>query len=294
MSEKLVQGIIPAIPTPISEGRVSQCDVERVVEHAFEAGCSGLYVTGRTGRVGELTLAQRRQMIDATSGIGDSEKPVIVQVGGTTLEDAMSLAKYAEKAGAQAISSMAPCDATDLRAATEHYAKIGGATDLPFLVYWISGQTENVSAEQFLKSMRRVPNFAGMKYTDPDFKKLQDFIQRSEEDKLTILTGPDEKMLDGLKIGSDGAIGATVNIMPRLYSQMYADFHKGNIAAAEQAQAEAAAVIDVLVGNTMVVSGIMNILHEKKVLAGPLQPQDKLPSAQQAALMNMMRDYELS
>ncbi|HCQ04226.1 MAG TPA: N-acetylneuraminate lyase, partial [Candidatus Latescibacteria bacterium] len=63
---------------------------------------------------------------------------------------------------------------------------------------------------------------------------------------LNAITGPDEMCIAGMAMGSDGAIGTTYNIMPRLYVDMYEAFHTGRVPEAMEMQVNANRVIALL------------------------------------------------
>ena len=60
-------------------------------------------------------------------------------------------------------------------------------------------------------------------------------------------------------MGADGGIGATYNVMPKLFTQIYTNFKAGNLAAAQQAQFKANRLIALLI-RFGVVCGIKEIL----------------------------------
>lgn len=64
--------------------------------------------------------------------------------------------------------------------------------------------------------MQDVPNFAGFKFTDKNFYKFQQLMAFGEPLGVNGVTGPDEMMVAGFIMGSDGCIGSTYNIYPKL------------------------------------------------------------------------------
>lgn len=272
-SKKIARGIWPALCTPFGDGDGGGVDSHRtraLLRHLIDAGSDGFFVCGGTGEGRVLTVPERKQMAEVTICEVAGAVPVILQVGATTTDNAVDLARHAASIGSiDAVASVAPEDRpNDLAAAVEHYAAIGAATDLPFYVYWLANTADrSVVAEQYLAAMEGVPNFSGVKFTDHNFYLFQQLIDLSDG-KLNAITGPDEMCLPGMVMGSDAAIGTTYNIMPRLFLQMRKDFEAGNLADAMLAQTRANRVISAL-AKVGVLAGTKAMLGWRGVPVGP-------------------------
>jgi len=296
--KKLIRGIVPALITPFDDdGELATDRVPALVGHLLEAGARGFFVCGTTGEGKAMTVPERKDMVEAAVRDVAGAVPVIAHVGATTTENAVELAKHAESIGADATASVAPIEAPkNLPAAAEHYSAIGAATELPFYVYWVAASADQaVTAEQFLEAMASVPNFAGVKFTDTNFYLFQQLVACSEG-KINAVTGPDEMCLAGMVMGSDGAIGSTYNIMPRLFISMYDAFHSGDIRAAMPKQVQANRVISFLI-RMGVLAGLKAILGWRGIPVGT--PRPPMPSASPEALGELKRfleglDYEVA
>jgi N-acetylneuraminate lyase len=270
---KLFKGIIPALCTPFDEqGELATHRAQPLVRSLLEANVSGFFVCGATGEGKSMTVTERKQMAEVVIREVAGAVPVMIHVGGTSTVNAVELAKHAETLGADAVGSMAPIDAPkDLQAAVAHYGAIGAAIDLPFYVYWVAETADQrVEAEQFLDAMQPVKNFTGIKFTDTNFYRFQRLVDCSGGN-LNALTGPDEMCLAGLVMGSDGAIGSTYNIMPRLVIGMHTAFLRGDIKQAMAAQAKMNRVIALLM-KAGVLAGLKAILGWRGLRVGAPRP----------------------
>jgi len=104
-----MKGIFPALVTPLrADGRVNVETVDALIEHHLNVGVDGFYICGNTGEGIILKRETREHMAkyvcDRVAGRGQ----VIVHVGATVVEEACQLARAAEAAEADAISSMPP------------------------------------------------------------------------------------------------------------------------------------------------------------------------------------------
>jgi N-acetylneuraminate lyase len=266
---KLIRGIVPALCTPFDDDDNLAVDrVPGLIKSLLDANVAGFFVCGSTGEGQAMTVPERKQMAEAVIPEVAGAVPVMMHVGATTTENAVVLAKHAAETGADAVSAIAPIDAPDdFDAALDHYSAIGEATDLPFYVYWFpSSGDRSMTAERFLEGMERVKNFVGFKFTDMNFYLFNRLVD-SSGGRLNAITGPDEMCVAGMIMGSDGAVGSTYNIMPRIFIEMHEAFHSGNIQAAMDAQVKANRVLSVLI-KVGTVSAIKQILAWKGTPVG--------------------------
>jgi N-acetylneuraminate lyase len=170
-TEKLARGIWPALCTGFDDTaeHVATDRIQALLRTLMDVGSNGFFVCGGTGEGRFMSVPERKNVAEVSAAEVAGAVPIILQVGGASTEDAITLAQHAAGTqGINAVASVAPIDRpNDLNAAVEHYAAIGAATDLPFYVYWLMGEADNrVTADHFLEAMQKVPNFAGVKFTD--------------------------------------------------------------------------------------------------------------------------------
>ena len=295
MSDKLARGILPALCTPFDDSG-QQVAVERVpplVGALLDAGSTGFFVCGGTGEGKAMSVAERKQMAAAAMSAVSGAVPLILQVGATSTENAVELARHAATLGVDAVASVAPVDrVNDLGAAVSHYAAIGAATDLPFYVYWLAQTADkNVTAEQYLEAMEVVPNFTGVKFTDTNFYLFQQLVDLADG-RLNMISGPDEMCVAGMVMGSDAAIGSTYNIMPRLFVGMRRSFENNDIRPAMEAQARANKVISLMFNTGGVLPGLKAVLGWRDIPVGPPRVAPPLSAEDETALRKGLAAFD--
>ena len=111
---------------------------------------------------------------------------------------------------------------------------------------------------------------------------------------LNALTGPDEMALAGLVMGSDGAIGSTYNVQPRLNCALHEAFHAGDIKAAMALQDKLNVVISELIRvcdcrsrGTNIIAGLKAVYRSRGINVGPVRASaaTELTAAQEDGLM---------
>ena len=104
-----LKGIVPPMITPLL-GR-DQLDVagfENVLERVLGGGVHGIFILGTTGEAPSLSYRLRREVIDRACKIVRGRVPVLVGITDTSMVEAVSLARHAATAGAQALVTAAP------------------------------------------------------------------------------------------------------------------------------------------------------------------------------------------
>lgn len=217
-----LEGLIAATYTPFDdEGNLKLAVVKDYTDYLADSGMSGVYICGSTGEGVNLTLEERKKVAEAFIEAVDSRIPVIVQVGANCLRDCMELASHAQSAGAAAVSSNAPSyfKISDAVQMIEFMSRIASAASkLPFYYYHIPGFTgANIDLIRFMElSEDRIPNLAGIKYSDIKVYEYQEAMQ-FRNGKYGMLWGCDEMLLSALVVGSPGGVGSTYAQIPHVY-----------------------------------------------------------------------------
>ncbi len=251
MEPTRLDGLIAATYTPLdAEGNLNLAEVSPMVEHLLATGVSGLYVCGSTGEGMSLSTDERKAVAEAYVRACGGRVPVIVQVGHNSLFEARQLAEHARAMGADLISATCPSyfKVSDVETLIDCMAEIArGASDLPFYYYHIPALTgSTLDVVEFLRRGRdRIPNLAGLKYTDT---KLHEFQQCIELDHgcFDVVWGCDEMLLGALATGSRAAIGSTYNIAAPLYRRIITAFADGDIDEARRSQSSSVTMIRTL------------------------------------------------
>lgn len=244
-------GLIAATHTPFHDDRSLNLDViPRQAEHLAAAGVSAVFISGTTGESHSLTVEERlaltRRWIEVVRG---TSLKLIVHVGHNCQADATVLAGAAREA--DAIASLAPSffkpkNVDELVRFLEPLAR--AVSDIPFYYYDIPSMTSvTLPATAFLDAApARIPNLAGVKYTNSDLIQLQECFAAAGG-KFDILFGIDEILLPSLALGARGAVGSSYNFAAPIYRKVMVAFEAGDWTTARREQARAVALIRLLV-----------------------------------------------
>lgn len=239
---------MPALITPLhSDATVNAKAVEPMIKWMLSQGVDGFYVLGGTGEGGVLAERERMVMAEAAAqALKDSGKKLIVHVGAADVQSAKRLARHAGEIGADAISSVYPnffCRYSVEEALT-YYKSLVDESGLPMLGYCQS-MMQGADVLSFVEQLMRIPGVIGVKYTFPDYYRMQR-IKQLNGGNINVINGPDETLLCGLSMGADGGIGTTYNLMPALFVKLYQYFLANDLRSAQEVQFQINEVIQVL------------------------------------------------
>lgn len=246
------EGLIAAPFTPLgADGQLNLDVVASYASKLHQDGVVGAFICGTTGEGMSLTTSERCQVAERWVEVAPAGLRVIVHVGHNSLVDACELAAHAQRIGADSIACMSPTFFKPLGLeglVTWCQQVAAAAPELPFYYYHIPSMTGvNIQVSQFLKAAGpRIPNLVGAKFT---YEDLDDFEQclKLEEGRYDMLFGRDERLLSALALGARGAVGSTYNFAAPLYLSIIHAFDSGDQQRAQELQALAVKMIDLLV-----------------------------------------------
>lgn len=278
--------ILPALVTPLTpDGELDTPSAERLIDHLYNKGVGGLYVTGSTGEGIYLDFELRRRLVELTVSMSRGRGTVIVHVGAVQAAAAYELAEHAGRAGADAVSSIPPfAGGYTWDEVHSFYSELAHKSPLPVIAYYIPHLTGQQRSLDHLASLLSIPNIAGFKFTDYNLYTMQRLLARFGPEQI-MYNGPDEMLALGLQFGAHGGIGTTYNFMPELIVQIYRHCQAGRFADAVAAQRRANDIIEPLLTSHGLAAS-KQILYWQGLIDHPAcaRPRAGLSERQQAEL----------
>ena len=287
--------LIAPVHTPLTDsGDLNLQRIELLGAHLADNGVAGVFLCGSTGEGMSLTVGERKAVTETWIDVAQLYGlDVIVQVGANSQRDAMDLAAHAAQAGANSISAHAPCyflpqTVEDLVQFFLPIAEASGGK--PFYFYDIPALTGvNLSTAEFLRAgVDRIPNLAGVKYTNSDLAQFQECL-RMAKGRFDLWFGCDEALLAGYALGARGAVGSTYNFMAPLYHRIAAAHDAGDSERARMLQAKSVLTVNTLseYGYSAAAKAVMNWYE---IDCGPVRsPLRSLDRAQQSEVLERLR-----
>lgn len=231
-----IKGVIPATLSCFDENEnVDEKRTREMTEFMVSAGVDGLYLTGSTGICYTMTAEERMRVVEIVLDQVAGRIPVIVHVGDIGTKKSIELARHAEKAGADAISSVPPFYwGFSGESIYNYYKDLSESVSIPTVIYNV--QLAGIMNKALLLRIANLPNVKGLKYTARTHDELG-ALKRELGKDFMIYSGCDEMAFSGFAFGADGIIGSFYNHIPELYKKLYACAKEGNMAEGMRLQA---------------------------------------------------------
>ncbi len=219
-------GSITALVTPFKKGKIDEKALIRIVKHQIVSGTDGLVPVGTTGESPTLSHEEHRRVIEIVVGAAEKKVPVIAGTGSNSTEEAVSLTKFAKKAGAEGALLAAPYyNKPTQEGLYRHYEMVAKSVDLPIVLYNIPGRSVvNISPETVAR-LSKIPNIVAIKEASGSMDQTSHILSLCGID---VLSGDDSLTLPLLALGAKGVISVLSNVLPQAVSAMVDAFFAGD------------------------------------------------------------------
>ena len=282
-------GVMPALVTPLDANeKINVPVLNQLLNDLLAKGADGFYLCGATGE-GIAVKTEERMLLaeEAIKTVGD-RKPCIVQVASGNFEDAIRLAKHAEKVGAAAISATPPLffsyDKDDVY---NYYKKLADAVSIPMMIYYNPAAGFHINADIAAK-MFEIDNVTAIKWTSSDYYQMMR-LKDITNGEMNIINGPDEMLLMGLSAGADGGIGTTYNFMFDIIRGIYDNFMKGDLVAAREYQTRAIRIISVLLNYKIIPAAKVVLEAQGYAVGNATFPMKRYSDEEKATIVAQMK-----
>jgi 4-hydroxy-tetrahydrodipicolinate synthase len=229
----MLRGSITALLTPFSNGAVDEKAYSAFVDWQIKEGTQGLVPIGTTGENPTVSHEEHRRVVEICVEVADKRVPVIAGAGSNSTAEAVSLAKFAEKVGADAVLTVVPYyNRPNQEGLFHHFSTIASSVGLPVVLYSVPGRTVvDVSVETIARLREAHANIIGIKDATADMGKASLTRAKLGEDFI-LLSGEDMTAIGFNAHGGTGCISVTSNVAPRLCRQMQDACQQGDFTAA--------------------------------------------------------------
>ena len=217
----MLRGSITALMTPFANGAVDEKAFSAFVDWQITEGTHGLVPVGTTGESPTVSHEEHRRVVEICVEVANKRVPVIAGAGSNSTAEAVSLARFAEETGADAVLSVVPYyNKPNQEGLFQHFSAVAGAIGIPVILYSVPGRTVvDLSVDTIARLVEAHSNIIGVKDATADMSRAS--LQRAKlGPDFIMLSGEDMTALGFNAHGGTGCISVTSNIAPKLCSQM--------------------------------------------------------------------------
>jgi 4-hydroxy-tetrahydrodipicolinate synthase len=217
----MLRGSITALITPMRNGTVDEKAFASFVEWQIEQGSHGLVPVGTTGESPTVSHEEHRRVVEICVEVTNKRVPIVAGAGSNSTAEAVSLAKFAEETGADAVLSVVPYyNKPNQEGLFQHFSAVAKAVGIPVILYSVPGRTiVDLTVDTIARLRDAHSNIIGVKDATGNLERAT--MQRVKLGKdFILLSGDDSTALGFNAHGGHGCISVTANVAPRLCSQM--------------------------------------------------------------------------
>ena len=233
----MLTGSLVAIATPMQEGgALDLAALRKLIDFHVANGTSGIVIVGTTGESPTVTVEEHCLLIKTAIEHAAGRVPVVAGTGANSTAEAVELAAFAAKAGAQAHLSVVPYyNKPTQEGLYRHFRTIAEKVALPMILYNVPGRTVADLATETTLRLASVPGIVGIKDATADMGRGSELLHGLAQAKhrdFAVYSGDDLTGLALLLLGAHGVISVTANVAPKLMAQMCAAALAGDVRTA--------------------------------------------------------------
>jgi 4-hydroxy-tetrahydrodipicolinate synthase len=229
----MFSGSLVALVTPFKDGQVDYAALERLVDWHVAQGTDGLVPVGTTGESPTVDVTEHEKIIEAVVRRTAGRIPVIAGAGANATAEAIELARFSKKVGADATLQVAPYyNKPTQEGLYQHFAAIAKAVDLPMVLYNIPGRCVVNMTPETIARLAALPQIVAIKEATGSMDQTSEILARCN---LAVLSGDDSLTLPLMALGARGVISVVANVVPKDVKRLTAALLAGDLAGAQAA-----------------------------------------------------------
>jgi len=231
----MIKGSIVAIVTPMNaDGSLDLNAFRALIDFHIEQGSDAIVVVGTSGESPTVDVYEHELLIQTAVDHVAKRIPVIAGTGANSTKEAIELAAFAKKAGADASLTVVPYyNKPTQEGLYQHFKAIAEAVDMPHILYNVPGRTVADLSNDTVLRLAQIPNIVGIKDATGNIGRGSDLLLRAPKD-FAIYSGDDASTLAMMLLGAHGAISVTANVAPKLMHEMCFAALNGEVAKARE------------------------------------------------------------
>src|SRR5690348_17127825 len=209
-------GVLPAITTPFNADlSVDHGALADHVRWLIDSGCRGVVALGSLGESQTLTSDEKIAIVDTCRRALPATVPLVAGIAGLSTTECVALAGRAAGVGCDGLMVLpAYVYRGDWRETRAHYSAVIDATHLSCMLYNnpIAYGTD-VVPDQVAELADLHENLHAIKESSGDVRRVTALRERLG-DRLALLAGMDDMILESIPMGAVGWIAGLVNALP--------------------------------------------------------------------------------
>lgn len=219
------------------DGSVDYPSLRKLIDWHIAEGTDCIGVVGTTGESPTVNVEEHCEIIRVSVEQAAGRVPVMAGCGANSTHEAIELAKYAKKVGANSQLQVVPYyNKPTQEGQYQHFKAIAEAVgDLPVILYNVPGRSVADMQHDTVLRLAQVPGIVGIKEATGNIERAQ-WLIRDVPQGFGVYSGDDPTAVALMLCGGHGNISVTANIAPRLMSELCKAALAGDVRRAMEIQ----------------------------------------------------------
>ncbi|HMA07835.1 MAG TPA: 4-hydroxy-tetrahydrodipicolinate synthase [Ramlibacter sp.] len=217
-----ITGSIVALVTPMHEdGSVDYPTLRKLIDWHISEGTDCIGVVGTTGESPTVNVQEHQEIIRVSVEQAKGRVPIMAGCGANSTAEAIELAKYARKVGADCQLQVVPYyNKPTQEGLYQHFKAVAEAVgDLPMILYNVPGRTVADMQHDAVLRLAQVPGIVGIKEATGNVERAQ-WLIRDVPKGFAVYSGDDGSAVALMLCGGQGNVSVTANVAPRLMHEL--------------------------------------------------------------------------
>lgn len=230
-------GSIVALVTPMQEdSSVDYPALRKLIDWHITEGTDCIGVVGTTGESPTVNVQEHCEIIRVSVEQAAGRVPVMAGCGANSTSEAIELARFAKKVGADSQLQVVPYyNKPTQEGQYLHFKAIAEAVDLPLILYNVPGRSVADMAHDTVMRLAQVHGIVGIKEATGNIERAQWLIKDAPKN-FAIYSGDDPTAVALMLCGGHGNVSVTANVVPRLMHELCVAAIAGNVQRAMEIQ----------------------------------------------------------
>jgi 4-hydroxy-tetrahydrodipicolinate synthase len=216
-----ITGSIVALATPMhDDSSVDYPTLRKLIDWHIAEGTDCIGVVGTTGESPTVNVQEHQEIIRVAVEQAAKRVPIMAGCGANSTVEAIELAKFAKKIGADCQLQVVPYyNKPTQEGQYLHFKAIAEAVDLPIILYNVPGRTVADLLHDTVLRLAQVPGIVGIKEATGNIERAQ-WLIRDVPKGFSVYSGDDPTAVALMLCGGQGNVSVTANIAPRLMHEL--------------------------------------------------------------------------
>jgi len=225
-------GAMVALITPFQDGKIDFETLDELIDFQLDNGIDGIVPVGTTGECPTLSHEEHKQVIERVVKAVGGKVPVIAGAGSNSTAEAIELAAFSKKVGADATLQVDPYyNKPTQEGFYQHFKAVAEEVDLPVVLYDIPGRCGAGMTPDTIVRLAEIENIVAIKDATGKMDHVSEVATQCD---LTILSGDDSMTLPIASVGGKGVVSVVANIVPADVKALTDLILEGDLVSARQ------------------------------------------------------------